>query len=251
MERKRFWDIVILLLVFVVSVSFPIGSITNDVDIIIGVKSGILAAFIVFAILFIHFTGIAHLFQGKTRIKNMFLLSPLFLVAFCNLFFFIVFQPGSLGKGTTWNLTLFLAIILSLLTAVSEELVFRFAIQKNLRIQSKFLKIFIASSLFALCHVLTVVSGWNLAKPATWNWFDLTMIVYVFFIGICLGVLYEYTNNIVLPIAFHFIFNFINDNLFYVESWTLPYLFNCLGFAAFGIAYICLFYFVFTKREDR
>ena len=250
MERRKVWDIVILLLVFVASVSFPIGSITSDVDAIIGTKCGILGAFILFAILFIHFTGIAHVFQGKIKHKNAFLLAPLFLVTFCNLFFFVVFQPGSLGK-TQWNLTLFLAVLLSLLTAVAEELVFRFVIQKNLIIQSKMLKILIATSLFALCHILTVISGWNLAKPATWNWFDLSMIAYTFFIGFCLGVLYEYTNNILLPIGFHFIFNFINDNLFYVETWTLPYLFNCIGFALFGIAYICLFYFVFTKREER
>ncbi|MCR5505686.1 MAG: CPBP family intramembrane metalloprotease [Bacilli bacterium] len=250
MERRKTWDIVILLLVFVLSVSFPIGSITNDIDIILWVKIGLLAAYIVFAILFIYFTKIAHFFQGKVKHKNAFLLSPLFLVAFCNLFFFVVFRPGSLGK-IQWDLTMVLSVILSLLTAVSEELVFRYIIQKNLRIQSKFVKILVASSLFALCHILTVISGWNLVKPATWNWFDLSIIAYTFFIGVCLGFLYEYTNNIVLPIAFHFIFNFINDNLFYVESWTLPYLFNCLGFALFGILYILLFYFVFTKREER
>ena len=248
MDRRKFWNVIILILVFIASVAFPVF-IFPDVDVRLGVKIGFLVAFIIFAILFCYFTGIAHVFQGKWNHRNGFLLSPLFVIAFCNLFYLTVIQKGSVG--VTWDLTFILGIIHALLTAVAEELVFRFVIQKNLTFQSKLVKILIASAIFAACHIFTVISNWNLSNPASWNWFDLTMIAYTFFIGICLGFLYEYTNNLVLPIIFHFFFNLINNVWVTFSSWTVPYLINCLCFAAYGVAYLCLFYFVFTKRENR
>ena len=102
-----------------------------------------------------------------------------------------------------------------------------------------------------MCHIFTIISYWDLTNPASWNWFELTMLGYTFYIGVCLGFLYEYTNNLALPIIFHFFFNLINNVWFGVSEWSVPYLINCLCFAAYGVAYLCLFYFVFTKRENR
>lgn len=251
MERKKLWQTIILLIVFIIAVAFPIKSMSNDPTLILSIQIGIITGFIIFALIYVYATKLAHFYQGNVNFKNTFLLLPLFFVAFCNLFFMTVFENGKIGN-VHWNdPTFILQIVLALLTAFAEELVFRFIIQKNLAMSSKVGKILVASSIFAVCHFFTVIARWNLTAPATWNWFDLTMIVYTFFIGVCLGFLYEYTNNIILPIAFHFIFNFINDVWFYVESWTWPYFFNVLIFGAFGIGYICLFYFVFTKREYR
>lgn len=250
MERKKFWQIIILLLVFIVSVSFPVGSLISDPLIQVIVESSILAAFIVFAIIYINLTGIAHFFQGKTSIKNTILLSPLFLVAFCNMFYITVIQDNPLPFDWS-NATHLMMLLSSLLTAFAEELVFRYIIQKNLRMRSKIGKIMIASAIFALCHIFTIVARWDLMHPESWNWFDISMIAYTFFVGVCLGFLYEYTNNIVLPIGFHFIFNMVNDLWFPIQSWNTSYLINVLCFASFGVAYICLFYFVFTKRENR
>lgn len=251
MERKKFWQIALLLVVFIICVSFPIKSMSDDPTLILGVQIGIISFFIIFSLVYVYFTKLAHLFQGRVNYKNSFLLAPLFTVAFCNLFFITVFENGKIGMAH-WNDPVFvLNLVLTILTAFAEELVFRFVIQKNLAMRSKVTKIFIASAIFAVCHLFTVIARWDLTTPSSWNWFDATMIVYTFFIGVCLGFLYEYTNNLFLPIAFHFIFNFINGSWFYVDSWTWPYFFNVLAFGAFGIGYICLFYFVFTKRENR
>lgn len=249
MERRKFWDIIILILVFIASVMFPINLITDDSLIRIIVRIVLLALFIAFTIIFAALTKIAHLFQGKINNRNMFLLLPLFAIAFCNLFYLTVIQKGTIG--VIWNVDFILSIVQALLTALAEELLFRFVIQKNLQIKSRLVKILIASAIFAVCHIFTIISYWNLTAPSTWNWFDVSMIGYTFFIGVCLGFLYEYTNNIVLPIIFHFFFNLINNVWFAVSEWSVPYLINCLCFAVFGIAYICLFYFVFTKRENR
>ena len=250
MERKKFWHIVILLIVFIISVSFPVGSLIHDPNTILIVQSSIIAAFIVFAIIYINITKIAHFFQGKTNIINTILLSPLFAVAFCNLFYMNVIQNTPVY--IRWeDLNVWLHLLLILLVAFAEELLFRYIIQKNLKMRSKFGKIMIASSIFAVCHIFTIVARWDLTNPSSWNWFDLSMIVYTFYVGVVLGFLYEYTNNILWPIIFHFIFNFINDLLFYVNDWSVPYLINVLCFAVFGVAYMCLFYFVLTKREHR
>lgn len=255
MSRRKFWDIIILILVFIATVMFPINYMTNDMDVRIIVRIGLLVAFIIFAVLFSSFTKIAHLFQGKVNHRNGFLLAPLFLIAFCNLFYLAIVKRSS--PSITWDATFILGIVLALLTAIAEELVFRFVIQKNLIIQSRLVKILIASAIFAGCHIFTVISYWNLADPSSWEWSELLMIVYTFFIGVCLGFLYEYTNNIVLPVIFHFFFNLINSvwigNEVLTANGTLnmPYFINCLCFAAFGVAYLCLFYFVFTKRENR
>ena len=250
MERRKFWHIVILLIVFVICVSFPTGSIVHDPLTISIVQASIIAAFIAFAIIYINITKIAHFFQGKTSIKNTILLAPLFAVAFCNLFFMTVINHNKFTFE--WgDANFIMRVVVILLTAIAEELLFRYIIQKNLQIRSKFIKIIIASSIFALCHILTIIARWDLTSPSTWNWFDLSMIVYTFFIGVCLGFLYEYTNNIVLPIIFHFIFNFVNDLWFYVQDWNWSYFINVLCFAAFGVGYMCLFYFVLTKRENR
>ncbi len=249
MERRKFWDIIILILVFIAAVMFPINLITSDALIRIIVRISLLIFFIAFTIVFAYVTKIAHLFQGKINIKNTLLLLPLFVIAFCNLFYLTVIQKGTIGF--IWNLEFALYILLSLLTAFAEELLFRFVIQKNLQLQSRLVKILIASAIFSICHIFTIISYWDLTNPSSWNWFDLSMLGYTFFIGVCLGFLYEYTNNLLLPIAFHFTFNLINSVWFAVSDWTVPYLINCLCFAAYGIAYICLFYFVFTKRENR
>ena len=250
MERKKFWQIIILLIVFILSVSFPVGSLIHDPNTVLIVQSSIMASFIIFAIVYINITKIAHFFQGRTNIKNVILLLPLFAVAFCNLFYMTVVEGNQFTMR--WDdINFLLQLLVILLTAFSEELVFRYIIQKNLRIRSKFGKIMIASSIFALCHILTIVARWDLLVPSSWNYFDLSMIVYTFYVGVCLGFLYEYTNNIVLPIIFHFIFNFVNDLWFYVQEWNIPYFINVLCFAIFGVAYMCLFYFVLTKREHR
>ncbi len=255
MDRKKFWDIIILLAVFILIIIFPVNLLTPDVDIRLWIRIGLMSAFIVFAILFVRFTGVAHLFQGKINHRNSFLLLPLFLIAFCNLFYLTVIQKGTVG--VTWDLTFILGVVHALLAAFAEEMVFRFVIQKNFRVQSKLIKILIVSAIFAACSIFSIISYWNITDPSSWGWTDLTMIAFTFYIGVCLGFLYEYTNNLFLPIIFNFFFNLINnvwitDNIIFSDgSFNIPYLINCLCFAAFGIAYLCLFYFVFTKRENR
>ena len=85
MERNRFWNIAIMLLVFILCVAFPISLITVDILTIRIVRISLLAAFIIFALIYIKLTGIAHLFQGRLNLKNTLLLSPLFLIAFSSI----------------------------------------------------------------------------------------------------------------------------------------------------------------------
>ena len=252
MERNKFWNTAILLFAFLASVAFPITLISSDIMLIRIVRISLLAAFIIFALIFIHFTGLAHFYQGRWNVKNTFLLSPLFLIAFSDLFYIVVFKqsvPGTLKWSDPYFVMDF---VIHILQVFAEEFVFRFVIQKNLTYQKKMVKILVASAIFGICHVITAVSYWNLLVPSTWQWTDLIIVIYTFFLGFILGTLYEYTNNLILPIALHLIYNVINGLwIASMNLWDPLYLANCLVFAAFGIGYICLFYFVFTKRENR
>ena len=76
---------------------------------------------------------------------------------------------------------------------------------------------------------------------------------FVFGIGMILGVLFEYTNNIFYSMAFNMIFS-LGASIYAIDLATTSgyqiYLTSSL-FAVGAAAYICLFYFVILKKDQR
>lgn len=98
-------------------------------------------------------------------------------------------------------------VITCVLTAIFEEIWCRGLIQnliyhgKGAKGASPFRRIAAASLIFALLHVL------NLIEQPQWRLGTLTQVCYTFSLGLLLGVIYERTQNLWVPIVLHGVFN--------------------------------------------
>ncbi len=96
-------------------------------------------------------------------------------------------DDGGINERIFANLSLLHIVILSLVIAISEELLFRGVIQTNFGL-------FIASGLFAIIHVR------YLAKPV--------LFISVVGISFMIGILFELTGNVLVTITAHFFIDF-------------------------------------------
>lgn len=98
-------------------------------------------------------------------------------------------------------LDMFSSVVLFIAVALTEEMLFRGYILRNLmRSYNKYLALAISSVLFALMHGVNPNISW-------FSMIDLTLA------GLALGISYIYTKNLWFPIAFHFSWNFIQSHL--------------------------------------
>lgn len=256
MGRKNTINIIILLVIYLVIISFPSYLFTSDLTVLYGVELGLRAAYLVFIIVFSLLTRMLKAYTGRTRFSNVFLLLPLFFVAFFNVFYLAVITkssiPGPLDAvfnsngNNTQDILKFLSIIVMV---VEEELLFRFIIQRNIRFGHKIVRILITSALYAVAFFSAMLyDARGVIDPI-----DLINIIFVFGIGIILGFLYEYTNNIVVPITFSLIYTICNEMLYKISLRTANYKFYLtVTFFALGAAlYLVVFYFLMLKRENR
>ncbi len=257
MRNKRFWYLFTALLIYVVIISFPTYLLTTDIVIKYSVEVGLRSAYLIFIIIFSIFTKIAKTYNGKTRFSNLFLLLPLFFVAFFYLFYWgVVARSPSLPNplenvfnpngDNTIEILEFSAIVLMV---VEEELLFRFILQRNLLTGHKIARIAITSAIYMVCHFFFMLYH----SSGIINPIELLELIFIYGIGIILGFLYEYTNNIGVPIAFSLIFTIckrlINEVNFASASWKF-YLTLSL-FAVYAAGYLLIFYFLMLKKENR
>ncbi|MDP5061780.1 MAG: CPBP family intramembrane metalloprotease [Maribacter sp.] len=116
-------------------------------------------------------------------------------------------------------LELVYTILLFILVAILEEVLFRGYIQKNLMLSfNKYVALIIASALFALIHG---------ANPNI----SLFSLLGLFLAGMALGATYMYTKNLWYPIAFHFSwnlfqsllgFNVSGQDIYSIIEFTVP-----------------------------
>ena len=259
MKNKNILFITISLVVYVLLISFPTYLFTDDPIILFTVEVIIRSVFLVFIVLFSIFTKLAKSYTGKTKWMNMLILLPLFFVAFFNVFYLRVVTGSSVDgfwnslisifdpkNERTFEILRFVAIVI---TVVEEEILFRFLLQKNLNLGHKFVRIAITAAVFTACHFFGMLyDGYGVINPL-----QLLELLFVFGIGMILGVLYEYTNNIYYSMSFNMIFS-LQASIFPIalaySSGYKIYLTSAL-FAIGAAAYICLFYFVILKKEQR
>ena len=77
--------------------------------------------------------------------------------------------------------------------------------------------------------------------------------LYTFGLGLFLSIIYLFTKNIIYPIVFHFLFNFINDILItniFVLNWDLPFFVINIIIAILTGLYALYIYFTFLKEVD-
>ena len=258
-KRMNLLYIIIALVAYVATITFPVYLFTNDILVIRIVELSLRVAYLIFIILFSYLTKLAKSYTGSTRYANLFLLLPIFFVAFTNIFYLGVIK----GKTSVYNpfsdvLTtlLFSSLVVS---AVEAEILFRFIIQKNLTLSHKLNRILVAAAIYALAYISIMFYSDLSINPDTgkivfMNPIDLIEVVFQFGIGIILGFLYEYTNNLIVPIKFNIIYSISNQLLFKVRLSSNPdwsYYLTISLIAVFAIGYLCIFYFLMTKKENR
>ena len=259
MKNKNILYISIALVIYVLFISFPTYLFVDDIETRYIVEIILRSVYLVFIVLFSIFTKLAKSYNGKTKWINMLILLPLFFVAFFNMFYLRV-VAGSTTESlwsniskvfysegvNTYEILRFVSIVL---TVVEEEILFRFLLQKSLNLGHKFVRIAITAAVFTACHFFTMLydAAGNI-EPL-----QLLVLIFIFGIGMILGVLYEFTNNIYYSMVFNMIFS-LQASIFpimLVTTHGYPVYLTASLFAVGSAAYICLFYFVILKKEQR
>lgn len=251
-KKTKFIYIGIALVLYVLVIAFPTYLFTKDLVVLRSVELGLRAGYLVFIILFAYFTKLGKTYTGRTRWSKLFLLLPIFFVAFENIFYLVVVRGSKMDPvinpfSDIFNGLWFFSLIIA---AIEEEWLFRYVIQKNLTFGHKIVRILVASAIFAITHFFVMLYR-NLGM---FNPIDLIEIGLWFGLGIILGVLYEYTNNIAVPITFNVIYSLSNQMLYKVSFSDNPhwsYYLTLSLFAVGGAAYLLVFYYLMLKKEER
>ena len=257
MKSKKIFYLGIILTIYLLVISFPTYLFTKDMYVIKGVELGLRGAYLIFIILFSYFSPLRKMYTGKTRIWNLLLLLPLFFVAFMNLFYLGVVTGSSYEsifvqlQNDGEKISLVLTLLIVIVTAVEEEFLFRYVMQKNVTMAHKMVRILVTSAFFAASHFFIILyDGRGIINPI-----NLISILLVFGIGIILGILYEYTNNLVVPITFNLIYSICSCNDFYysptIAHASYQYYITISLFSLGAAIYILIFYFFMLKRENR
>jgi hypothetical protein len=238
MKKNKILSILLLVFIFIASISFPFDLMIKD-DNLIKILQIILK--FIFLIFMFYYGKKEHLFSlSWMRKKENYLLIPLFLSCFCN-FYFLIFNLVDFNLSLEVN-TFFIDLIFIFLTSLIEEILFRDVIQNNLPIKNSLLKILLSAAIFGLFHIINFLSSFN---PS-----DLLMIIYTLLMGLVLGYLYEMSKNISYNIIYHFLFNLCNDCLFvmcYQGEWNISFYLNAVIVSVITGFYLIISYFIFLK----
>lgn len=256
MNNKKNIYIVVILFIYLAIISFPTYLLTSDLYVLYGVELGLRIGYLIFILIFTILTKMFKTYTGKTRFSNLFLLLPLFFVAFFNVFYLAVITKSSIPNPldavfkSNGNNTLEILKFLSLIVmVVEEEILFRFIIQRNITFGHKIVRILITSALYALAYFFAMLYDMR----GIINPIELISIIFVFGIGIILGFLYEYTNNIIVPITFSMIYTICNEMLYKISlsNANYKYYVTVSCFLAGAALYLVIFYFFMLRRENR
>ena len=241
--RFRFSDLLLFVLIFIFVAAFPVDlipvSLFYQLLIRIGLRLMLLAYYI-----YIIIKNKMKVF-GVANIINVLLCIPFVLISFSNITASLI-DGGFSGINEETNV--FIAkVIMTILIAISEEIVFRLFIHNSLYNTSSIKRIFASAGIFALMHLLNIVNVRYLGALVT----VLLQTVYTFGLGLLLGILYEYGHSLLGAILLHFCFNFFNETLYeYLGGYcsNMSFYLSAVGFAiVVGIYALLITVFYFRK----
>lgn len=244
MSKKQFYSVSLLICVFVLFTSIPFDLFINNKTVVYFLQILLKICFLIFAIFYIRKENYRYNTLGKIKLKHLILL-PFVLVCFSNICVALICKsPLKELKG--------IAIVKDLgfylLVAITEELVFRYVLFNELKSHnSNFKAMLISSLVFGCLHLLNITSLASIP-------ICLIQALYTFGLGMMLCLIYSYTENLIMTISLHFLFNFFNDSFatsLFEINWDVNfYLINAL-FAIVFIIYGILIYIFKIKKETR
>lgn len=248
MTKSKVYDIFILVFMYVGISCIPFGNLTLTANYVFICRI-VAQVFCLVLINYVLSKSSLKRNNEKASSKNKWLLLPTFLICFSN--FFCLIDPNcSFNFG--FDASMIWEMILALLIAMNEELIFRMCLLGNMsKEKHPLFRIFIASLIFGLCHITHYLTSLN---PV-----DLIDCVYTFGLGFACGIFYIYSGSITYTIALHFFFNVGNDCLFRhwvncpsgysTSKWFL--ITNIIVAISVAIYLIVIYIAEFSKQKDR
>ena len=241
--RFRFIDLILFILLFIFVAAFPVDyipvSYTYKLLILIGLRSLLLGYYI-----YIIIKNRVKIF-GIANIKNLLLCTPFLLIGASN--FIATWIDGEFIGITMEPLTFAFLSILTLITAITEEIIFRLIIHNALFLASSIKRIFASAGIFALLHLVNMFNVASIDALVT----VLLQVAYTFGVGLLLGVFYEYSHSLTGAVVLHFAFNFFNQTLLTyvggIPSNTSMYLTAIVISVVVGAYAALITFFIFRK----
>lgn len=249
MTRIKFsiFDTLIVSFLFIFVVSFPFEYFSSFLPVY-----GILLLKIIFRLFLLGYS-LKIIIQnnisfGKINFKNIALFIPFLIACFTNLLSAIFNNPYTFISS--FDINLILEIIIVILTAINEEIVFRLFIYNSLKIQNRLLKILAGAGIFGAFHLL------NLISPSFVNILPSVLLqsVYTFGLGLILCFIYEFGCSLIPCIIYHFIFNFFNQlfvtKIMIIYQNNFAYIIIAVVVSSLLVGYGLLLYFLKFKNEN-
>ena len=243
MKKDNLLNYLILVFLYIGISALPFNLFVKNSDLLVLLFQCIAQLFyVIFAYFFIkrHTT-----FKLKSdRKSNKIIIFLPCLLACGSNFLYFAFVNSSISFK--YSVLLIPQIVLNLFIVYNEEILFRLLFLNNTGIKSNLGKIVASAGIFALCHLSYFISSFN---PG-----DLLNVVYTFFLGLMLAMVYLYTNKITMTVVLHFLFNVINGVLFSsfnaAQNLYLYILANAIIVVILGI-YLLIVYLKLEKKEAK
>ena len=244
MNKKRLYTIIYLICLILLINGLPFSIFIDNKFVLFAINIIIKILSIVYIIKYIKKEELNSI-KTKTITKSDLKLVPLLILCCSNLFV-------AIGQKTNFNDSIDLFVIISgLITSIGvgivEELLFRSQVlDEFLKYKTKFQSLIYSSLIFGSVHLLNISS---LASIPT----IFVQVGYTFFLGMILGIIYLNSKNIILPIIFHILFNFINDILvieLFPIKWDLTFFLINIGIGIIVSAYALLILKKFLLKES-
>lgn len=245
MNKKRIYSIIYLICLILLVNSLPFGLLIKNENILFVINLIIKIASIIYILFYIKKEELNKIETQKLTSSSLRLI-PLLLLCFSN-FIVVLFQQSSFITEID-IFAIISGLIIAVGTGIIEELLFRSQVlEEFLKKKSPFKAILYSSLIFGSVHLLNISSLGSIPTI-------LVQVVYTFFLGLVLGFVYINTKNIIIPITFHILFNFVNDilviNLFEIE-WNLIFFIVNILIGALLTIYIGLLIFKTPKGDER
>lgn len=234
--RFKFIDILLFVLLLIFTSCFPYDklglSLLYQNIIAIGLKLLVLIYYI-----YVIYKNNIKVF-GIANLKSILVCLPFLIACFSNLIAFKI-DGGQLVSYKIDSSLFAVQIVLVLMSAILEEIVFRFFIHNSFIYVGSIKRIICSAGIFALMHLINIINVSSV--DALMSLF--IQVVYTFGLGLMLGFLYEYSHSLIACVGLHFLFNLFNSLLltyFYPNTSELVQYITALVIAAVLIVYSLL-----------
>lgn len=225
MDKKRIYSISFLVCLVLMVNMIPFNLFIENEIIIFIITTIIRLLSIGYIIYYIKKEKLNKIKFNLPRLTSL-LLIPLLLLCCSNLVYGLIIADGKFSNlvnvissesiAFRYNIPkLIMTITSTFLLVTIEELLFRSQIlEEFLKKKNNFKAILFSSLIFSSVHLLNI-SSFSVIPVV------LIQVGYTLFLGFVIGFIYIYSKSIILPIIFHFLFNFLNDSLFSVNTTAI------------------------------